>query len=243
MAEPTSETGDSDNKLVPPKESAGDHLHTLARAGILAVPIVGGPAVELFQMVIAPPVRKRQLEWMEAVSEGLHRLEEKQCCIIDELKNNDSFIDTVMQASQAAVRTANEEKREALRNAVLNAALPNAPNESKQQVFVSLVDQFTVWHLRILILFADPNGWFEINGKEVPRWSIGGSLSQTLTTAFPELETQREFYDVIGKDLHQRGLFSTDGFHTMMSGEGAMAKRTTTLGDEFLSFITAPNED
>ena len=231
------------DKLTPPTETMGDKAHTLTRAGLAAIPYLGGSAAELFQLVLAPPLRKRQQEWMDSVAQGLRELEEKQKCVVDELKDNDAFIDTIMQASQAAVRTANEEKREALKNAVLNAALPNAPDESKQQIFVNFVDQFTVWHLRILSLFADPNGWFADHEKEPPRWGLGGSLSQILTTAFPELADQRGFYDVMGKDLFQRGLLNTDGFHTTMSGEGAMAKRTTALGDEFLSFVTAPDND
>ncbi|MFO7905848.1 MAG: hypothetical protein ACQESR_02510 [Planctomycetota bacterium] len=243
MSDDDSTKHDAPGDFTPPKETIGDKAHALARAGLAAVPFVGGSAAEIFQLVIAPPLKRRQQAWMESVSEGLGRLEEEQQCVIEDLKDNDAFIDTVLQASQAAVRTAHDEKREALRNAVLNAAAPNPPDESKQQVFISLVDQFTVWHLRILTFFANPNQWFADNGKEHPRWSIGGSLSQLLVTAYPELQDQRDFYDVVGKELHQRGLFSTDGFHAMMSGQGAMAKRTTSLGDEFLHFITAPRLD
>ena len=234
------EAGRHSDGLTPPVESAGDHLHTLARAGISAVPVVGSPAVELFNTIIAPPIRKRQQEWMESVADGLRRLEEKQKCVVDELKENDAFIDTVMQASQAAVRTANEEKRQALRNAVLNSAGPHPPDEAKRQMFVNLVDTLTVWHLRILALFANPAAWFTAHGKTMPQWSIAGSLSQLLTTAFPELQGQREFYDIVGKDLFQRGLLNTDGFHAMLSGQGALAKRTTAFGDEFAAFISDP---
>lgn len=229
--------------LTPPKETIGDKAHALARAGIAAVPYIGSSAVEIFQLVFAPPLKRRQQEWMESVAAGLRRLEEMHQCVIENLKDNDAFIDTVLQASQVATRTAQAEKREALRNAVLNAAAPNPPDESRQQVFISLVDQFTVWHLRILALFANPSQWFADNGKEPPRWSIGGSLSQLLVIAYPELRDQRDFYDVIGTDLHQRGLFNTQGFHTMMSGQGVLEKRTTNLGDEFLHFITAPKLD
>jgi hypothetical protein len=226
--------------LTPPVESTGDHLHMLARAGISSVPVVGSPAVELFNTIIAPPIRKRQQEWMESVAQGLRRLEEKHKCVVDELKNNDAFIDTVMQAWQAAARTAKQEKRQALRNAVLNSAGPHPPDDAKQQMFVNLVDTLTVWHLRILDLFADPSTWLSAHGKTMPQWSTGGSLSQVLTAAFPELQGQREFYDIVGKDLYQRGLLNTDGFHSMLSGQGALAKRTTAFGDEFAAFISDP---
>jgi hypothetical protein len=51
-----------------------------------------------------------------------------------------------MHASQAALRNSQKEKLTALRNAVLNAALPNPPEESIQQMFVNFIDSLTVWH-------------------------------------------------------------------------------------------------
>lgn len=230
-------------EVVLPKDGIGDHIHAVVRAGISAIPVVGGPALELFNAIVASPLRKRQAEWMEFVTEGLKRLELKHHCILDDLKDNDVFIDTVMQASKAAVQTSNDEKRVALRNAVLNAALPNPPDDAKRQVFVNLIEQMTVWHLRILSLLADPPVWFSDNGKTMPQWSLAGSLSQLLTAAYPELQNQREFYDIIGKDLFQRGLLNTDGFHAMMSGQGALAKRTTGFADEFMRFIAGPLGD
>jgi hypothetical protein len=81
------------------------------------------------------------------------------------------FIDTVMHATQTAIRNSQDEKREALKNAV------------------------------------------------------------------------RGLYDQIGKDLYNRGLIGTDGFHTVMSGSGVYAKRATELGEQFLKFITVPRMD
>ena len=45
------------------------------------------------------------------------------------LQTNDIFIDTVLKATQAAIRTNQQEKKKALLNAVLNAALPNPPEK------------------------------------------------------------------------------------------------------------------
>ena len=105
---------------------------------------------------------------------------------LEDLQSKDVFIDTVMHASLAALRNSQQEKIEALRNAVLNAALPNPPEESLQQIFLSLIDTFTVWHLRILHLFDNPSRWFSENGRQIPQPSPG-SLSAVLIAAFPEL--------------------------------------------------------
>jgi hypothetical protein len=55
-----------------------------------------------------------------------------------------------MHATQAAIRNHQKEKLEALRNAVLNSAEKNALDEDIKLMFVSLIDTFTPWHLRIL---------------------------------------------------------------------------------------------
>lgn len=63
------------DRLTPPASSPGDKAHALARAGIGSIPLVGAAATELFQILIAPPLERRQQAWMEAVAEGLRRLE------------------------------------------------------------------------------------------------------------------------------------------------------------------------
>lgn len=230
----------ADKKHGPPQSSLGDHAHTLARAGVGSLPVIGAAATELFQKLIVPPLEKRRQDWMEAIAQGLRELEEKQKCVIDDLASNDVFIDTVMSASQAAIRNSQQEKREALKNSVLNAALPNPPDESRQQIFVGLVETLTVWHLRILRFFSDPARVFQEQGKQAPQYTLAGSLSQLLTTAYPELKNERNLYDQIGKDLYNRGLLGTDGFHTVMTGSGVYEKRSTEMGEQFLRFISDP---
>ena len=66
-----------------------------------------------------------------------------------------------------------------------------------------------------------------------------GGLSSVLEEAFPSLRGQRAIYDQIWKDLFQRGLVTTEGLHTTMSGHGLVSSRTSELGHEFLRFIQA----
>lgn len=231
-----------DEKYVPPEATAGDHAHTLVRAGIASIPVVGSAATELFQKLITPPLEKRRQQWMESVAEGLRQLESQQFLSIEQLADNDVFIDVVMVASQAAIRTSQETKREALKNAVLNAALPNPPDESRQQIFIGLVDSLTVWHLKILRFFSEPLQAFAELGKAPPEFAIGVSLSKVLTAAYPDLINERELYELIGKELYGKGLLRTEGLHGMMSGMDVYDQRTTRLGDQFLAFISKPSE-
>src|SRR5690349_23478274 len=225
-----------DDKYQPPKPSTGDTAHTVA-SGLMSL-IPGLP--DLFQHFVTPPLEKRRAKWMEEVGQALQDLEQNHGVKLDELQGNDVFIDTVLHATQIAFRNSQEEKRTALRNAVMNAALPNPPDESIQLMFLSWIDSFTVWHLKLLRLFQNPKAWFAKNNVQPPSFAISSSLSQLLTTAYPELGNQREFYDLVITELDARGLFSGSSIHGMMSASGAFEKRTTQLGDKFLEFITSP---
>lgn len=223
-----------------PEATLGDRLHTLAKAGIASIPVVGAAASELFTVILAPPLEKRRVEWMNDVAERLKELDERGELKLEDLRDNETFITTAMQASQAAIRNHQSEKREALRNAVLNAALPNPPEESLQQHFINQVDTFTVWHIRLLGIFKDPPRWFERNDRTPPNFSFSSSLEQLLEAAWPELQNRYDFLNVIVEELESKGLYSGGGLRTMMTGGGALGKRTTDMGDAFLEFITAP---
>lgn len=216
-----------EDKFQPPKKTKGDAAYAIAKAGLSAVPVIGGPAAELFQNVIQPPLEKRRVEWMQEVGEKLRELEENGLNI-EELQENEEFVSAVMHASQIALRTHQNEKLQALRNAILNVAKGQALEEALQNVFLNLIDSFTELHLRILKLFQNP--------EPLPNLSMG-SLSNVLEHNIPELRGRRELYDQIWKDLYSRGLVNTDGLHVTMTGQGLKQKRTTEIGDAFLQFI------
>ena len=220
----------TDDRFKVPKQSKGDVAHTLAKAGLSAIPVIGGPAVELFQYLVQPPLEKRRGEWMAQVGEKLRELEAKGLKLED-LQKNEAFVSAVMHASQIALRTHKAEKRDALRNAILNVAKGQAPDEALQNVFLNLVDSFTEIHLRILKVFQAP--------APPPNMSMGG-LSSVLEHNIPELRGNRELYDQLWKDLYSRGLVNTDGLHVTMTGNGLGQKRTTGIGDTFLKFIEEP---
>jgi hypothetical protein len=128
-------------------------------------------------------------------------------------------------------------KLDALREAVLNPSTPLPPVESLHQMFLAWVDRFTGWHMRILVFFDDPRGWFEKRGRPFPAFMFS-SPSSVLTEAYPELKNQQSFYDMIAKDLWNNGLMYTDGLHGTMSAGGAGDSRTSDIGKQFLRFIT-----
>ncbi|MGH8612142.1 MAG: hypothetical protein ACREYF_08900, partial [Gammaproteobacteria bacterium] len=218
------------------------HAHRVARAAIGSVPVVGSAAVEAFSALVTPPLEKRRTAWMEAVATELQRLSASRGLSLDDLRTNEDFLDVLFEASQAAIKTSQEEKLAALKNAVLNAAAASSPDESRMKIYVRLVDDLTVWHLRVLTLVNNPTAWFKAQGKPVPEFHLTGSLDALLLKAFPELRDQREFYDYIWKDLYGKGLVGTESLHVMMTPSGVFATRSTELAQGFLQFIQRPEQ-
>lgn len=211
-----------------PKRTMGDVAHALAKAGLSAIPVLGGPAVELFQYVVQLPLEKRRDAWMTTVGEKLQELE-AQGFKLEDLQSNEQFVTTVMHASQLALRTHHSAKLAALRNAIINVARGQAPEEAIQHLFLDYVGSFTELHLRILKVFSSPT---------LPPNISANGLSDVLEYNIPEMLGRRELYDQFWRDLYLRGLVNTEGLHTMMSGNGLTQKHTTGLGESFLGFIS-----
>ena len=216
-----------EDKLNVPKKSSGDYAHSIAKAGLSSITIIGGAAVELFQNVIQPPLEKRRNEWMRQVGEKLQDIEKKGQKLED-LQNNEVFISAVMHASQLALRTHKKEKLDALRNAVINIAKGQTPEEAIQHIYLDFVDSLTELHLRILKVIQAPSP---------PNREIG-SLRWVIEYNIPKLRDKREFLDLLWKDLISRDLVGGDSLDAVPIGNRWREKYTTKFGDEFLNFIS-----
>lgn len=223
-----------------PEPTGADTALGASRAVLAAVPVLGGSITEVLSMVLAPAVARRRDEWLKELANGLDAVERQvEGFKIEDLANDDAFVSAVIDASRSAVSTHRDEKRTALRNALLNIALHRSTDEDQQQMFLRYIDELTVWHIRILELFRDPPKYLAAKG--VGNNYYMGSASQVLEDVYPEMKGQKELYDQIASDLGSRGLVNSATFlHGMMSAQGMVSKRTTPLADRFLDFITNP---
>ncbi len=211
--------------VLPPKRVKSDWKHTLMRAGISAVPWGGSPAVEILSQVLIPPIEELRDDWLKGLAEAVLKLEEKVDGFkIESLRDNPSFVTAFLQASQAAIRNHQQEKRDALRNAVLHAAVGDAPNEDMQLMFISWIEVFTPTHLQILRVFESPASF-----------AVGrASLAQ-----------QRALTDQVVNDLNGRGLVQDHRPYVARDRESANALVSlgwtlSDLGRQFLAFILSP---
>jgi len=201
-----------------PEKSAGDVAHTLARAAISAIPVIGGPSAELLSFVIAPPLEGRRQEWMKSVAGRLDGVEAK----VERLAEDPSFVTTMVQATQIATRTHQEEKLVALRNAIVNAAVGTAPEDDMRSFFLSLVDVFTPTHLQVLRFFKDRHVSPVLNferlrnkGPVVDQMILQLSQNGLLVDPRPYAARNRDLPDLLSYDW-----------------------RLSQLGSDFLAFIS-----
>lgn len=226
-----------------PQDSLGDDIHRTTRAALSAIPFAGGAAVELFNRLLVPPIQRRRDAWLNALAERLDGLEQDGRVSVEELSNKEEFISTLMQASQAVVRNHQQEKIDALRNAVLNTALGHAPEDSKRELFIGLIDTLTIWHMRVFRILASPPADVDVR-RLVLDLSCGARLAvmEVVVRHCPEMSSEPEFLNKVLEDLARDYLVVSDEAFRSIEGDSTMPC-ITPLGAALLRFITTPEGD
>jgi len=258
-----------DENVLPTKPAAGDAALTVARAGLSALPLVGGAATELLNAAVASPLQQRRDGFVNRLAERLLALEHAGLLRISELGTNEAFLDVVLHATTLALRTKSAEKRTALRNACLNAALPSGLEEAWQLVFLNLIDRFTEWHIRVLKFANDPNTWLARARISPPPISVKKRVEpgppmegppgepyeideymtreQLLTVAFPVFAEDGALLEHVWKELVSAELVVGELGHPAAGPAAHHARRhdsfrigTTQRGSQLISFIEEP---
>ncbi len=219
------------------KTTKKDIAHSLIKGGFGCIPIVGSLASEIFGLLITPPLEKRRAEWMNDVAEKLSELEKKQIIDFNELKDNEQFLDVILQATTFALKTSEKKKITSFRNAVLNTASGLSPDKTKSQIFLNQLDKFTTWHIVILHFIDSPVLWFQKAERTPPNY-MSGSIYSLILEAFPGLSNQDDLLDIIWNDLKTAGFHKISTLKSMMTGDGVLSDKTTSLGKEFIGYIS-----
>ncbi|UCE05883.1 MAG: hypothetical protein JSW07_20205 [bacterium] len=218
-----------------PEKDSKDIAQSLAKATISSIPCIGGATGELFSLVVTPSLEKRRDEWIENIAKKLIELERKIGDFeIGKLKNNDLFVSILTQATFSAIKCHQKEKREALRNAVLNSALSGAPEEDLQIMFINVVDSLTSLHVKVM------TNIYKLTTKS--QLSNGTTPPLKPDIIFGELKNRKSLCKQILSQLDSMGLIE---FKSIWTDDDVKSIRFSTdvmtdLGKEFLKFITSP---
>lgn len=89
-----------------PEPEKGDVPGAIVRAGLAAIPIVGGSINEMLSLILAPSVERRRGEWLKDLANVVEELE-KQVVGFDpkNLSGNEAFVSASIQATRVALST------------------------------------------------------------------------------------------------------------------------------------------
>ena len=233
-----------DTKDLPqrPEAEFEDQSREAAKIAISAIPVVGGAGAALVEAVFKSPLEQRKNRWLDSLADAIRELQDKvEELDFERLRDDETFVTVATQASQIALRNHQQEKLDALRNAVLNSRLPNSPGEDTQLIFLELIDRLTPSHMRILALLDDPQSHTE--EREISYESLSnGSVRKLIEDVFPELAGQRDFYNQLVRDLNTAGLSGVGDVGVNIFGPSMRDRRTTEWGQLFIQFISEPPE-
>ena len=120
--------------------NASDLAREVGKAIVSAIPAASGPLQVIFENVFSAPIEKRKQAWLEQLADVVTEVQKRvEGLTPEKLAANEAFITVTMQASQVAIRNHQQEKSQALRNAILNSVL-RRPKEDAE-----LVIQAGVW--------------------------------------------------------------------------------------------------
>lgn len=223
--------------LDPAVEPVEEKLHRAGRVAIGSIPIAGALALEVLNSVLEPPLSKRRNEILRQIGEAINNLIDEGLVTKAGLQQNEAFLSTVSEVCNISLRNHQEEKLSALRNAVINSALPTCPNDDYRQIFLNFVDTSTVTHIRILKLFDGPRDWLKLNNRPMP-YNTMVSLSQVVAHAMPDLFRDRDILNTVWADLHQKGLVEVRQLEMVLSQESCLSKQTTAFGSKLIAFLS-----
>ncbi|OWK22207.1 hypothetical protein AJ88_15885 [Mesorhizobium amorphae CCBAU 01583] len=202
-----------------------------------AVTLIPGASYAIGQIVerfVAAPLQKRRDQWFTKVGEGLRDLQDRlQDFDPSKLDENDDFVSAVAEATPAAVRTAKEEKIEALRNGVLNIAAGLQIDDILRGAFFGCIERFSPAHVRVLGLLADPSSSPEMKAKASQM--MAGAQMSVLEAALPSSVISAGALSRVLSDLHREGLADTSGLMAWELQASSWPREVPALGTRFCS--------
>ena len=167
--------------------------------------------------------RRKQEKWISLVEERLQKIENK---ITEDLGNNDVFASVLAVATRLA-QISSEKKMELLANAVANAA-DTTLTEDMIIIFLNCIEKYTLSHLQMLCFSQSPDKYVKNEKMMSSPLSIYEEYYKN---------SNKSLNKIIVQDLYRDGLINTDSYNSTITWVGCLAKRTTPLGDDMITFF------
>ena len=210
-------------------ELAKECVEITTKTLLSAIPVGGTLITCIWDSIKAQSANRRMDDWKVQIEGKLRNLE----ISLENIGDDELFTTAMMKATDTALKTAEDEKRQYLANAVRNSIEANI-EESIMMIYLDLLDKYTIWHIRILNLFYNPKAFSQIDVSDI----IMGSASVVVEQVYPEIAKEKNLLDKIVKDLQNDGMMVEGSYmYAGMTANGIVSSRTTDLGNKFLQVI------
>src|ERR1700685_4332300 len=81
-----------------PEPAEADTAQAIAKAGMAAIPVIGGPINQVLSLVLTPAVGRRRDEWLKELADALDEMEKEVAGFrIEKLADDEAFVSATIQ--------------------------------------------------------------------------------------------------------------------------------------------------
>lgn len=214
------------------KKEAKEIVKVLSLSGLpLVLSPIGTALLTLANECFNSSAKTRQDEWMKTLAK---RIDEQNESFAEKIKNAQNFASLFANAQNGALTDIESDKVGLYANAFINAIENENMEDTKKHIFLNMLREFTVLHIRIL----DSLKRFEdekINGRT---FSAVDNKPSFFDNVSPDIKNDVFFRPII-KNFYDNELVYADRSLDLNIGlDEITPTRLTPLGQEFLSFIS-----
>jgi hypothetical protein len=243
---------------LPTQIGAGDVVHTSLKTGLSMIPILGSPLAELFNASVTAPLAHRRDRWFETLAKELEELKEKSANFdLTVLCKNEDFLSILSIALVGVLKTSSEQKHEAFKNVVINSVRHTRVSFNYKEKYASFIETHTDEHFKMLNFFANPrrflygeDDYVRVNGYSTIVDLLEDGNFKSRSYKFEDFirenlcgivivgDPELDFILMIVNDLNSQRLIKCD--LESEDYESYDKPKITSLGKEYLKFITSP---
>lgn len=212
-------------------------INATIKGSISEIPLFGSLFAEYYGLVQSNIEDKRMNKWKDMMEEKLQILQEQQYSI-KQLSTDELFYSCIRIATVDAMNCYQEEKRLLFANTIYNAAVLDI-DADKKMLFLSLLDKCTLIEINLLQYYAESHYHKSEQSSSIISINIGRTEEpiKSILENHPEYKNDIYYVKMLSEHLISYGLVYFFDFENPESPEKARRKRTSQLGDEFLSYI------
>jgi len=212
-----------------------DDIKYVAEALLKKIPIVGDALAYLIHTTFPNLWQERLKKFLDEIAIEVEKVKDK---VDKHIIETEEFSYIFEKTMRSVLQNYQKEKIECFKAVFIHSLLSTDVKTEEKEFFLTLVNEMTVTHIKILYLFYDPDAFNKRHGDGVKNGGVGSRM-QILKRCFPG--TSEALLRSVVSDLDSKGLtrVSTALNGTLSSTDISMLTGLITdFGKKFVDFVT-----